>query len=872
MQRVLIYSHDDQFLSELVEADVSQLRTHTKLNGEHCLTISTRATLVQGQRILTQDGTGKWYEWVVTTADDEHTWGTYECDWSLQNDLQVTQVSRILTDKTAREAISAALSGTQRWGVGTVNVAGRGSASMYKTDGWSALSTAVETWGGEVDAEITVNRTNVVSRSVSLLSHLGQSDAVRRFDYGHDLRGIRRVVERYPRACRIVPLGKGEETEEGGYGRKITIESVNDGIEYLQNDDVVELLRLPDGSGGWEYPTIYVENPDIEEPQALLEWGQSVLGYYTMPMVTYEADVMQLAMVGMDVRNISLGDVVQCVDREFRGEGLRIEGRVVELDVDGIDPSGTVVTIGHIRRSIASELASRVSSIGGVIDTVISTGVLDLSERYVRSMLDRINEEANLTGGYTYITEGQGIRTYDKAVSDPLVGDEANAVVEIKGGTVRIANSRTSSGDWDWKSVFVSGHILAELVTAARLTAGSIGSPSGNYWNLDTGELRMASVGTSVDGTTLTEYAAGIAADKVQDFVDGDYADDLEAIAQQVDGKAETWYQASDPSSSWTADQKAEHAGDLWYKTANGENTTWRWDGSQWVEQYAPKEVFDAIDGKMQVFTSQPTPPYEVGDLWVQGSSGDLKHCVNAKGENAQFSASDWSKSTKYTDDSAVSALDSSLDMQNVFNRLTNNGQAQGLYIDNGQLYINGSYIKSGTIDAGYITAGVLSVKRGRAVILSANLTSGTATIGGFTVSGSALYSGKTSLTSNTSGIYISTSGISVGSGSAYTALAGGYLRGGSAGDITGYVGFNNYWTPTGVYGTRLAGRGCIALLTNGAFGIGSYYAFGSDATITTGQSGTMQFIERIQSNDDGTITWWTSNVTFTKGLMTTVL
>lgn len=496
MQRVLIYSHDDQFLSELVEADVSQLRTHTKLNGEHCLTISTRATLVQGQRILTQDGTGKWYEWVVTTADDEHTWGTYECDWSLQNDLQVTQVSRILTDKTAREAISAALSGTQRWGVGTVNVAGRGSASMYQTDGWSALSTAVETWGGEVDAEITVNRTNVVSRSVSLLSHLGQSDAVRRFDYGHDLRGIRRVVERYPRACRIVPLGKGEETEEGGYGRKITIESVNDGIEYLQNDDVVELLRLPDGSGGWEYPTIYVENPDIEEPQALLEWGQSVLGYYTMPMVTYEADVMQLAMVGMDVRNISLGDVVQCVDREFRGEGLRIEGRVVELDVDGIDPSGTVVTIGHIRRSIASELASRVSSIGGVIDTVVSTGVLDLSERYVRSMLDRINEEANLTGGYTYITEGQGIRTYDKAVSDPLVGTEASAVCEFKGGTIRIANTKDEQGQWEWKTVFTSGRILAELIDA-------IGSSTGSHAQLTTNGLAV------YDGATLLSEFVG---------------------------------------------------------------------------------------------------------------------------------------------------------------------------------------------------------------------------------------------------------------------------------------------------------------------------------------------------------------------------
>lgn len=63
-------------------------------------------------------------------------------------------------------------------------------------------------------------------------------------------------------------------------------------------------------------------------------------------------------------------------------------------------------------------------------------------------------------------------------------------MVEIKGGSIRIANSKTAQGAWDWKTVFVSGHIAAELVTAANLVAGRIQSANGtSYWNLDSNTL-----------------------------------------------------------------------------------------------------------------------------------------------------------------------------------------------------------------------------------------------------------------------------------------------------------------------------------------------------------------------------------------------
>lgn len=60
--------------------------------------------------------------------------------------------------------------------------------------------------------------------------------------------------------------------------------------------------------------------------------------------------------------------------------------------------------------------------------------------------------------------------------------------------------------------------------------------------------------------------------------------------------------------------------------------------------------------------------------------------------------------------DAAVDTLDQSLDQEEVFNRLTNNQLNQGIYIENGQVYINASMIHAGTMSANRIQGGVLDL------------------------------------------------------------------------------------------------------------------------------------------------------------------
>ena len=206
-----------------------------------------------------------------------------------------------------------------------------------------------------------------------------------------------------------------------------------------------------------------------------------------------------------------------------------------------------------------------------------------------------------------------------------------------------------------------------------------------------------------------TQWVAYTDTSALQTWINGAYASTIQTIQGQIDGKAETYHQSADPSDNWTSSEYTAHTGDLWYDTSDG--TTYYWNGAVWVSQDVPDEVFDAIDGKAQIFVSQPTTPYNVGDLWFNSATSDIMTCITAR-TSGNYTASDWQKRNKYTDDTAVTTLNTALNQTEIFNRLTNNGAIQGIYMQNGQLYINASYIQSGTLKLGGVnnTNGVLQV------------------------------------------------------------------------------------------------------------------------------------------------------------------
>lgn len=494
MRRLMLYDRLGNPLGELSENDVFEAVLREEINGEHSLTITTTQVLEKGIRLLYEDGRGKWREFAVAGVDAEHasgnrSIGTYYCVWSMQEDLQGVTVSvmpGVQNPTPAGAALTSLLSSQSRWGRGTITNTATGGASMYDRSAWEALSVLVSVWGGEIDAAINVGtQSGVTSREVDLYAAQGNQTAMRRFDFGADLMSVKRTFADDPLFCRISPRGKGEQTDAGGYGRKITISSVNGGLDYLEYAPMVDVAKLPSGSG-YEYPTLIVENSDCETPADLKAWAQGVLAQYCTPKVTYEVDVVQAGVEGVDVTGVSLGDAVQVVDRKFGGDGVRVQGRVRSITTDLLNERDIKIVIGDSKESISSKFASVDKSLAAVNNDLAVMSTAD----YIDALLDRINTEINATGGYTYIVPGNGILTFDVAVADPLNPVEASQVVEVKGGSIRIANSKTAQGAWNWKTVFTSGHIAADLVTAVNITAGRIATGDNSaYWDLDSGGM-----------------------------------------------------------------------------------------------------------------------------------------------------------------------------------------------------------------------------------------------------------------------------------------------------------------------------------------------------------------------------------------------
>lgn len=221
------------------------------------------------------------------------------------------------------------------------------------------------------------------------------------------------------------------------------------------------------------------------------------------------------------------------------------------------------------------------------------------------------------------------------------------------------------------------------------IKTGRIESADGTtYFDLDQSEIGGRIVFTQ-NGQEKTLEELGSEAMESKDFINNTLPGILDEIKAQLDGQIEQHFYQIDPSplstapgsedgvpnSGWTdSTTKENHLGDLYYNTTSGK--VWRYVKIQWRPKpgYAPgtfyvwqelqdselaqaiaiaNEALELGKEKNRIFTSTPVPPYDVGDLWVQGATGDIMRCKTAR-ESGAFTSSDWEKASKYTDDSAL--------------------------------------------------------------------------------------------------------------------------------------------------------------------------------------------------------------------------
>lgn len=238
------------------------------------------------------------------------------------------------------------------------------------------------------------------------------------------------------------------------------------------------------------------------------------------------------------------------------------------------------------------------------------------------------------------------------------------------------------------------------------------GYEGSSYIRYDSSTKQMSvkakiSAKSTVDGKELSQYFKKIG-----------------ELQNQVDGAIETWFYdgvptlKNAPAISWKTDKDKEiHLGDLYYDNKTGkayrfakDSNTYKW--TIITDTDIAKALSDArmaqetANGKMKVFSVQPTTPYQVGDIWVNATypsdgstyKNEVLRCQTNKAAGSQFAIGDWIKASKYTDDTVANAAKKAAedaqkaaqtaqtDIKNLGNTVTDNKKEFDNYVTDGYL------------------------------------------------------------------------------------------------------------------------------------------------------------------------------------------
>lgn len=299
------------------------------------------------------------------------------------------------------------------------------------------------------------------------------------------------------------------------------------------------------------------------------------------------------------------------------------------------------------------------------------------SSLYERVSLGDVDGDGSIYGfrvrgkdGTTVLLDENGVKREgitDGSINNSKISDDANidgkkldiasVVTEVNNGTETINGSK----------VLLTNKTLDVEFGEIKTTQNSQGQTISNHTSQIT--ALNNEIATKVSSQTYIELESNY-----NNFVSST-TQGISDLQSQIDGNITNWFfdgkptLTNLPASLWATNEvKNIHLGDIYYDNLNGRGYRFRLNVStyEWFEILDSdivkaladaKKAQDTADGKRRVFTTTPVPPYDLGDLWSQGTNGDLMKCKAAKTVGQTYSSGDWEKATKYTDDTKANEV-----------------------------------------------------------------------------------------------------------------------------------------------------------------------------------------------------------------------
>lgn len=725
--------------------------THTEaLDGTDELKITCSRELSKGQRVVWVDRQGNAHEHLVDEVSQVHDDGgkTY-CEAVCINSI-AELLDDYIEDKRpsggVAEALTSILGGT-RWEVGTCDLKASASHTFYHISVREGLTDLIATWGGELETRIETDGVKVTHRYIGVRASRGDQQSPKRFTWTKDIVDIKRTVGSANPKTRVYGYGKGVETDTGGYGRRLTFGDINGGKDYVEDAEATKIWGHPDGKGGILPAVDTYINEQCEDAAQLLQETQDYLDAVKEPTVSYEANVLDLYAYGRTWEGVALGDCVAIIDKQFAEGGIRLKGRVSQIERDLVTAE-TTVTFGNLVDALTDMWETVAGALkSGAASRANYDAVANPSVGWLQLLQSALNKQFNAVGTYKVESFELG-QVFSNVALNPETGTPVKTTsnmwaVNINGMGIRLASSLTADGQWAWTTFITGQSVNADCINvgtmhADRVRAGLLTDEKGkNFWNLDTGEFQLSpgdvnygTGGWTLDGVvndldkratdnannvkTLGNETSTALKELTENLGETDKSlSELKTSLDNLDGTV------NDLASDGVVTEAEKAAVNKILQTIEKEQ-------SDLSSEYSTLNNSTSLNAQFKANVLAPKHNAAFG----KGQAYDnLKDCIDkvlacktadalksaiieyksaystyASAVNAYHSAAYSAKSTieqskaKATAQGLLSDYDDALTQKEIFNRLTNNGATQGVYMSNGKLYINASYMSTGII------------------------------------------------------------------------------------------------------------------------------------------------------------------------------
>ena len=232
-------------------------------------------------------------------------------------------------------------------------------------------------------------------------------------EFGKNLLSLDKAIKGEDIATAIIPLGaQDEESEE-----RLTIKDVNDGVDYVFNQDAVDKY-------GWIFKTVTWD--DVTVATNLLRKANEYLGNAMNLLVSLNLSAVDVSAIGENVNAFKLGVYVKVISKPHN---LNANFLVTKLDINLSSPASNKLTLGTSYSTFTDETNS---ALKGQKETIqkVTESINDAVSGTIAEVEQRLNSsiEQSATNIISTVREDY----YLKSETDQLIESTNTQLTQTK--------------------------------------------------------------------------------------------------------------------------------------------------------------------------------------------------------------------------------------------------------------------------------------------------------------------------------------------------------------------------------------------------------------------------------------------------------